>query len=154
MVIGRRFEAPVERVWRAWTESDQVRQWWGPTGFTAPLAQMDVREGGTSLVCMCAPWGQDLFNTWTYETIVPRERLEFVQRFADQHGDPIEPATVGLPPDVPSVVPHRITFTAVDGGATELNVTESGYTSESTVELSRMGMSQCLDKMATLVSRS
>jgi uncharacterized protein YndB with AHSA1/START domain len=152
MIISRRFEAPVERVWQAWTEPDQVRQWWGPAGFTAPLAEMDVREGGASLVCMRAPWGQDFYNTWTYETIVPTARLDFVQRFADQHGNPIEPTTIGLPPDLPAVVPHRITFTAVDGNATELTVVESGYASESTVELSRMGMNQCLDKMATLVS--
>ena len=88
MIISRRFEAPVERVWQAWTEPDQVRQWWGPAGFTAPLAEMDVREGGASLVCMRAPWGQDFYNTWTYETIVPMARLDFVQRFADPAWQP------------------------------------------------------------------
>ena len=44
MVLTRTFDAPVEDVWRAWTEPELVKRWWGPTGFTAPLAEIDVRE--------------------------------------------------------------------------------------------------------------
>ena len=36
LVVTRTFDAPVERVWRAWTESEDVKQWWGPLGFSAP----------------------------------------------------------------------------------------------------------------------
>jgi uncharacterized protein YndB with AHSA1/START domain len=32
IVVTRVFDAPVELVWRAWTEAEQVRQWWGPAG--------------------------------------------------------------------------------------------------------------------------
>ncbi len=73
VVLTRVFEAPLEEVWRAWVESGMVRQWWGPAGFTCTLAEMDFREGGTSLVGMRAPaefGGQDLYNTWTYRKIV------------------------------------------------------------------------------------
>ncbi len=62
---------------------------------------MDFREGGTSLVCMRAPaeyGGQDLYNTWTYTRIVPNERIEFVQHFADQDGNKVSPTAHGLPP--------------------------------------------------------
>jgi uncharacterized protein YndB with AHSA1/START domain len=65
LIITRVIDAPVERVWKAWTDPDQVMRWWGPTGFTAPVASMEVREGGTSLVAMRSPEGQDLYNTWT-----------------------------------------------------------------------------------------
>jgi len=58
----------------------------GPRGFTAPLADMDVREGGTSLVSMRSPDGHDFYNTWSYEKVVPDQRLEFVSHFADEHG--------------------------------------------------------------------
>ena len=50
VVVTRRFDAPVERAWNAWSDPEDVRQWWGPTGFTCPRADMDFREGGTSLV--------------------------------------------------------------------------------------------------------
>ena len=55
MTISRVFDAPVAEVWKAWSDPDRVREWWGPTGFTSPLAKMDFREGGISLVCMRAP---------------------------------------------------------------------------------------------------
>jgi uncharacterized protein YndB with AHSA1/START domain len=148
MVITRAFDAPVERVWRAWTEPEQVMRWWGPTGFTAPVARMDVREGGTSLVAMRSPQGQDFYNTWTYRKVEPGRRLEFVSRFADEAGDQRDPAELGLPAEIPGEVPHTLTFTAVGDGRTELTVTEYGYPSAQIADFSRAGMEQVLDKLA------
>ena len=76
LVVTRVVAGPVGQVWQAWTDPEQVRRWWGPTGFTCPLARMDVREGGTSLVAMRSPQGQDLYNTWTYRSIVPHQRVD------------------------------------------------------------------------------
>lgn len=149
LVVTRVFDAPVELVWKAWTDPEHVMQWWGPTGFTSPLARMDFREGGTSLVCMRSPEGQDLYNTWTYQKIVPMQRIEFIQRFADEDGNKIDPATMGLPPGIPRDVRHVVTFKAV-GDKTEMSVTEYGYTSDQIVEISRAGLEQCLDKMAAI----
>jgi uncharacterized protein YndB with AHSA1/START domain len=150
VVVTRVFGAPLEQVWRAWSDPEQVMRWWGPTGFTSPLARMDFREGGTSLVCMRSPEGQDLYNTWTYSKIVPMRRIEFVQRFSDEKGNAIEPADAGLPPDIPREVPHVVTFEARGDGRTQMTVTEYGYPSDRIAELSRAGMEQCLDKMATI----
>ena len=41
VVVTRVFDAPVEEVWKAWTDSEKVMRWWGPTGFTAPVARID-----------------------------------------------------------------------------------------------------------------
>jgi len=156
MVITRNFDAPVSEVWRAWTEGDYVQEWWGPTGFTAPIAEMDVREGGASLVAMRAPddmGGFEHFHTWSYEKVVPEERLEFVQHFADRDGSPIDPALVGMPEGIPLQVRHVLTFAHASGGGTEFRVTEQGYTSPEVVELSRAGMDQSLDKLAALLAR-
>lgn len=153
MVLTRILDAPVEQVWKAWSDPGLVKRWWGPTGFTAPVAKMDFREGGTTLVCMRAPeefGGQDLYNTWTYQNIVPLERIEFIQNFTDQDGNKVSPTEVGLPPEIPFEVPHVITFKALGDKKTELTVTEYGYPSEQIVEVSMAGMNQCLDKMAAI----
>lgn len=156
MILTRVFAAPVDAVWRAWTEPDQVKQWWGPRGFTAPLAEMDVRAGGTSLVCMRPPaefGGQDMYNTWTYTAVVHGERLEFVNAFTDAHRTPLDPTDLGLPPGIPREVPHVVTFTGLGPDRTELTVRESGYASPDLAEMSRGGMEQCLEKMAALLER-
>ena len=155
MVLTREFDAPIERVWDAWTSSEQVRRWWGPTGFAAPVAEMDVREGGQSLVCMRAPagfGGQDFYNTWTYTAVVPHERLEYVAAFSDPDRRPLHPADLGLPPGIPDSVPHRVTLETLDGGRTRVTGVESGYAGADVVEISRVGMDQCLDKMAAAIA--
>jgi uncharacterized protein YndB with AHSA1/START domain len=150
IVVTRAFDAPVEQVWKAWSEPEYVKRWWGPTTFTSPSAEMDFREGGTSLVCMRSPEGQDMYNTWTYRQIVPFQRIEFVLNFADKDGNRIEPAALGLPPEIPQDVRHVITFRALGPNRTEITVTEYGYTSDQIYEMSKLGLEQCLDKMAAI----
>jgi uncharacterized protein YndB with AHSA1/START domain len=79
VVVTRTFDAPQEAVWRSWSEPDDVMTWWGPQGFTLPMCRMDFREGGTTLVCMRSAEGAELYNTWTYRSIEPMTRIEFVQ---------------------------------------------------------------------------
>src|SRR5688572_30030852 len=91
----RTLPAPVDAVWAAFTEPDLVRRWWGPTGFSCPVARMDVRVGGASLLTMRAPaeyGGGDTSNTWTYSVVERPTRLEYVMRFADPDGTTISPA--------------------------------------------------------------
>jgi uncharacterized protein YndB with AHSA1/START domain len=44
LIVNRVFNAPVKRVWKAWIEPEIVKQWWGPEGFTCPVAKIDFRE--------------------------------------------------------------------------------------------------------------
>lgn len=152
MIATRTFDAPLERVWRAWSDPDRVMTWWGPQGFTSPMCRMDFREGGTTLVSMRSAEGWELFNTWTYRSIVPMERIEFVHRFADKDGNRVAPAELGLPPGIPEEVRHVVSFTVIDGTTTELTVHEYGYPDAQIVEISRAGMEQSLDKMAMSVA--
>jgi uncharacterized protein YndB with AHSA1/START domain len=151
LTATRVFAAPVDRVWLAWTESSQIKRWWGPLGFTVPIAEMDVREGGTSRVCMRSPDGHDMFNTWAYEKVIPLQRLEFDMGFARADWTAATPAELGLPPDIPAKVRHVVMFSPV-GAKTELTVTEYGYSSAQTVEISKAGLEQCLDKMVIALS--
>lgn len=153
LIVTRVLDAPVEEVWKAWSDPGYVMQWWGPAGFTCPVAEMDFREGGTSLVCMRAPeafGGQDMYNTWAYENIEPMERIEFILNHADEDGNRIDPATMGLPVTPPEDVRHVITFKAVGDDETEMTVTEYGYTSDRNFDLSKAGLEECLDKMAAI----
>ena len=153
LVVTRVFDAPLEQVWKAWSDPEYVMQWWGPEGFTSPLARMDFREGGTSLVCMRSPEGQDLYNTWTYRKIVPMQRIEFILSFTNKDGRKVDPVEVGLPPDLPQSVRNTVTFKAVGDDKTEMTVTEHDWTVGQMMEMSKAGLEQCLDKMAAIFAR-
>ena len=141
--VRRAFDAPASVLWAAWTEPDAVRTWWGPQGFTCPVARMDVRVGGVSLVAMRTPDGVDLWSTWTYTRIDDGERLEFVNGFSDADGGSRDPQDLGFPPGIPREVPHVITVR--DG---LMSVVERGYADEQVAELSRRGLESSLDKLA------
>lgn len=148
--VTKVFNAPVEEVWKAWSESDYVKQWWGPTGFTCPVADMDFRVGGKALVCMKWPeemGGTEIYSTWTYSKIIPNQSIEFIFNFSDKDGNKIKPSDIGMPDGIPDDVPHIITFRDLGNGKAEMVVTEKGYTSDQVVDLSKQGLEQSLDKM-------
>ena len=157
LVVVRVFDTPLREAWEAWTDPGLVMRWWGPTGFTCPVAKMDFREGGTSLVCMRAPkefmGGQDMYNTWTYEKIVPMKRFVYVLRFSDKNGKTMDPAKHGLPPDMPKEVRNEVAFKELGKKKTEVTVTEYGWTPGQMMEMSKMGLEQCLDNMSAIFSR-
>jgi uncharacterized protein YndB with AHSA1/START domain len=150
LVVTRVFDAPVEQVWTAWSDPEQVMRWWGPKGFTSPLARIDFREGGTSLVCMRSPDGQDFYNTWEYRKIVPMKLIEFVQNFSDKDGKKADPAAHGLPLDFPQDVRSTVTFKTLSDDETEMTVMEYGYTSDQMLKMSKAGLEECIDKMAAI----
>lgn len=152
LVVTRVIDAPVEQVWRAWTEAEYVKQWWGPDGFTCPVAEMDVREGGTSLVAMSSPDFGENYSLWAYETIEPYSRIVYIHNLSDAEGNRLPPADLGMPPDFPQDVRNVVTFRALDAGNTELTVTEQGDFTEQWYELSKTGLEQCLDKMTRIFS--
>jgi uncharacterized protein YndB with AHSA1/START domain len=157
LVFTRVFNAPIALVWKAWVDPEMVKQWWGPDRFTCPSARIDFREGETSLVCMRAPkefGGQDMYSTWTYTKIVPLRAIEYLHHFADKAGNRVAPATLGLPPDMPEEVRNAVTFKAVGDNKTKIAVTEYDWPVGQVMEMSKMGMEQCLDKMATSLAVS
>jgi uncharacterized protein YndB with AHSA1/START domain len=75
--LSRRFKAPRERVFRAFTDPTQLTQWWGPKGFTVPDLALDVRPGGAWRTTMRSPEGKDHIVSGVYRDIVPPSRLVF-----------------------------------------------------------------------------
>ena len=87
LVMTRVFDAPRELVFKAWTETKQVTQWWGPKGFTNPVCELDVRAGGAIRIHMRAPNGVVYPMTGVFEEIVEPERLVFVSSALDEKGN-------------------------------------------------------------------
>jgi uncharacterized protein YndB with AHSA1/START domain len=146
VVATRDIPAPLDAAWKSWTEREYVLRWWGPIGFTCTVADMDVRVGGTSLVCMSAPdWGfPALYSTWAYTLVDAPNRLEFVHNMSDEHGSTLE--VEGIPRDVR----HVITFEAVSPEVTRLTVHESSYPTAEARDRSSQGLEECLDKLVAV----
>ena len=75
LVLTRLIDAPPEKVYRCWTEPDLLKQWFAPKPYTTPVAELDVRPGGSALIVMRGPDGKDLPNPGVYLEVVPNRRL-------------------------------------------------------------------------------
>lgn len=98
--------------------------------------------------------GQDMYSTWTYTKIVPMREIEYRLHFADKDGNRVNPVTMGLPPDMPQEVRNFVTFKDLGDDKTELTVTEYDWPVGQMMEMSKMGMEQCLDKMAASFAKA
>jgi uncharacterized protein YndB with AHSA1/START domain len=79
--ITRIIDAPREDVFRAWTEPDQIRQWWGPGEFTCPEAEVDLRPGGGYRLAMQPTAGDPFIVAGTYLEVEPPARLLYTWRW-------------------------------------------------------------------------
>lgn len=150
IVITRVFDAPLALVWRAWTESEQLMKWWGPEHFTAPVCTIDFRVGGKYHYCMRSPEGQDYWNTGVFLEIVPHQRIVYTDSFADEAGNVVSAASIGMGDDFPPELTVIVTFAEVDG-KTHFSLTQRGMPAGEMAEMTHAGWSQSLDKLeATL----
>lgn len=104
-VITRVLDAPRERVWQAFTESERLMHWWGPKGFATNHAEVDLRPGGLFRYGLRSPDGQDMWGRFVYREIVPPERLVSIVSFTDEKGEVIRhPWSATWPLEVLSTV--------------------------------------------------
>lgn len=85
-VISRVLDAPRDKVWKAWTEVERLKQWWGPKGFTVSRCTLDLRPGGLMHYCLRSPDGHDMWGRFVYREIAKPERLVWVNSFSDDKG--------------------------------------------------------------------
>ncbi|WP_431284094.1 SRPBCC domain-containing protein [Humitalea sp. 24SJ18S-53] len=81
--INRDLNAPRDTVWRAWTDPDALKGWWGPKGFVLHHCAMDLRPGGMFLYGMRSPDGAPMWGRWAFREVVAPSRLVFVTSFSD-----------------------------------------------------------------------
>jgi uncharacterized protein YndB with AHSA1/START domain len=152
--VTRTFNAPVEMVWKVWTDPELVKRWWGPKHFSSPVAKIDFREGGRSLVSMKAPkemGGQEWYSIWEYVEIIPLKTIEFIQSLSDKDGNKIDPSKLGMPPDFPIDIKTVVTFKDLAKDKTEMTVIE--YANFGTISnFAQMGLEQSMDKMVAIFS--
>lgn len=154
IVVKRIIDAPLERVWQAWTDAEQVRQWWGPKHYTSPSAAIDLRVGGKYLFSMRAPveqGGQESYVAGVYTRIEPLRLLEFGQHLAGPDGAMLDPAQLGMPPDFPPEIRTQVAF-KLRKGMTELTITEFDWPPSPMMVYSLAGLHQMIDKLADLIS--
>ncbi len=145
LVMTRILDAPREVVFKAWTDPERVKRWWGPKGFTNPVCELDPRPGGAIRIHMRAPDGVVYPMTGVFNEIVEPERLVFTSGALDAKGNPL------------FEILTTVTF-AEHGGKTKLTMHAKVMmaTAAAAPHLAgmEMGWSQTLDRLAEYVAKA
>jgi uncharacterized protein YndB with AHSA1/START domain len=163
-VITRVFDASREKVWKAWTDPDIIRKWWGPKDFTAPSATVGLRVGGKYLYSMrgaVTPRGEkkDYWSGGTFRKIIPMEKLVITDSFADEKGNVVSAKYYGMDENWPMEMQIEIAFEEQNIPPKEIDcaikktrltlkyLNMSGIDSKDLKNM-RQGWNQSLDKLA------
>ena len=133
-VVTRIFDAPRGLVFKAWTEPERLKRWWGPEGFTMPFCAVDLREGGVFLYCMRSPAGRDFWGRGVFREIVEPERIVLTNSFADAEGNVVPPTHYGMSPEWPLETLLTVTFEE-EAGQIALELVDSKTFSKGVVYL-------------------
>ena len=148
VVIERIFDVAVDVIWQMWTQPEHFKNWYGPKGFTIPVADMDLRVGGRRLICMASPDGSmKMWTTGEYTEIVPNERLSYTESPSDENGNVVSPSAMGMPDGYPMMTEVKILLEGL-GRRTKMVMTHVGIPADSGANA---GWEQAFDKLTDYI---
>ena len=118
-ITSRVFDASRDKVWKAWTEAERLKHWWGPKGFAVTQLKVDLRPGGTMHYCLRMPDGKEMWGKFVYREIKAPERLVFINSFSDAKGGVTRHP---MSPNWPLEMLSTITFESAGPGKTKVTV--------------------------------
>jgi len=77
LIISKLLNAPVELVWKVWTNPEHIKNWWGPDGFSNTISTMDIKPGGEWNLVMHGPDGTDYKNKSIFKEIVKHKKIVY-----------------------------------------------------------------------------
>jgi uncharacterized protein YndB with AHSA1/START domain len=137
--IERVLPAARSIVWEAFTDPDELAQWWGPSGFTIPSLEFEARVGESYRIEMQPSEGETFYLCGEFRDVAAPARLGYTFAWEDPDPD-----------DVENLVQLR--FQQV-GESTEVLLDQGPFKTEARRELHRDGWTDSLDKLEQLLSR-
>ncbi|MGH6861451.1 MAG: SRPBCC family protein [Phyllobacterium sp.] len=145
LVLTRIIDAPREKLFKAWTDAELLKQWFAPLPYTTPHAELDVRPGGTSLIVMRGPDGNEFPNRGVYLEVVENEKIVVTDAF-----------TRAWEPSEKPFMTIVLTFEDA-GGKTKYTALVRHWTVADREAHEKMGFhegwGQCADQLEALVSK-
>ncbi len=113
--MTRVFKAPRDRVWKAWSEADQLKHWWGPKGCTVETPRLEFRPGGFFHYAMKFEGASAMWGRFNYREIIAPERIVWLNSFSNEK---CGIARAPFSEVCPLEIENTVTFTERDGTTT------------------------------------
>ncbi|MEJ6981532.1 SRPBCC domain-containing protein [Pedobacter sp. P351] len=148
ILVSREFNAPLAKVWRAYTDRELLDQWWGPQPWRAETKRMDFKPGGHWLYAMVGPDNTKMWGIMNYISIDPLKRIDFEDAFCDENGN--------INPELPVSKSNTVFTETSNGVKVEFRMTYAS--AEDVRKLVEMGFEQgittCFDQLESLLDQN
>lgn len=148
--IERQFEAPIERVWKMWTDPALFASWYGPNGATVDVKVMDLVVGGKRHFSMSMQMPERTMTMWfvgEYLSIEAPNQLRYTESMSDEQGNVVSPQAMGMPEGHPESTEVVVELAEADD-TTSMTMTHIGVPAQSG---GAGGWQQAIDKLAELL---
>ncbi|MBD0383683.1 SRPBCC domain-containing protein [Paenibacillus sp. WST5] len=115
LVITRTLNAPLELVYKVWTEAEHLQRWWGPKGFKINVFKFDLRPGGIFHYNMQTPDGHTMWGKFVYHEIEKQEKIVWINSFSDENGNTVRSPFSST---FPLEIMNTLTFAEQEGKTT------------------------------------
>jgi uncharacterized protein YndB with AHSA1/START domain len=147
IIVSREFDAPIEKVWQAYTDSSLLDQWWGPSPWKAETKRMNFKPGGYWLYAMVGPGGEKHWARMNYIAIDHLQGFDIEDVFCDEEGK--------VNSDLP-VARGRMSFSKTANGTTvEFKMTYATETDvQKIVDMGfEQGITMCIEQLVELLKK-
>ena len=131
LTVTARFDAPIDRVWRIWSDPRQLERWWGPPDYPATVLEHDLAPGSLITYFMTGPDGGRHGGWFRVRAADPPRDLELDAGFSDADGSPI-------PEGATSVI--RVALSEPAGAGTQMTLTAQWASDEAMEQTLATGM--------------
>ncbi len=146
ITIKRTLNLPLDNVWKAFSEAESFKIWWGPNDYNCPECKMDFKVGGTYLACMQSiKTGEKIWSTGTFLAIEDHRKIIYTDSFADSEGNKVPASFYKMPGEWPLELIVTLELENVNG-KTHLSLLHEGISEEMHSECI-IGWQQSLDKL-------
>jgi len=94
--LVRVIDVPADKLFKCWTTAERMNEWFCPKPWYVSRAELDVRTGGSSLIVMNGPNGEEVANPGIYLEVVPNKRIVFTDAFTSAWVPSQKPFMVGV----------------------------------------------------------
>jgi len=152
LTIERKFNAPIEKIWEAFSKPEILKEWWSPEGMHCSFVTVDFKPSGLFHFCFKGNDGNEFWGRGIYQTIQQPSLITYLDSFADKDGNAVPASKYGMQGDEIQETLVEFSFTQKGKTAILSMVGDNPFDDNMTAEMTK-GWNGMFDKLAKVVDK-
>lgn len=146
VIIKRKFNAPIEKIWKEFTTATLLKKWWSPETMNSSYMTVDFNVGGLFRFCFKDANDKEFWGRGIYQKINEPTYFSYLDTFTDAEGNVVPPSYFGMEGD--EIIESLVEFEfSIEGETTAMKITMDNYYDSTMTEDMIKGWNSMFDKL-------